>query len=69
MYGPDLFRAFALALPKATLMNVKSIVLILNLMTQIAPATLWAEPMHSSGLFALLVKAVIDDKVCCIVKL
>jgi importin-11 len=44
-------------------MDTKNIILVLSLITQITPAAFWAEPMHSSGLFAVLAKAVIDDKV------
>ncbi|KAF8592605.1 ARM repeat-containing protein, partial [Ramaria rubella] len=61
-YGRELFQAFGSAMSKAVKTNVADILRALNLMAQIVPATVWAEPMHSSGLFAALVKVVIEDK-------
>ncbi|KAF8489124.1 armadillo-type protein [Gautieria morchelliformis] len=61
-HARELFQAFALVLPRAVQMNTKNIILVLGLITQITPPEFWAEPMHSSGLFAVLAKAVIDDK-------
>lgn len=63
MYGQQLFEAFVFALSNAVAASVKEILLVINLITQLTPAALWAEAMHTSGLFAVLVKTVIDGKV------
>ena len=63
MYARQLFEAFVAAMSMAMGANVKSIILVINLIAQAVPAVLWAEAMHASGLFAALAKAVIDDKV------
>lgn len=44
--------------------NVKDVLVTLNLMVQVTPSSLWAEPMHNSGLFKSLLHTVINDKVC-----
>lgn len=48
----------------AVSVNVKDLVVALNLLMQVAPPTHWGEAMHSSGLFAHLMKTVLDEEVC-----
>lgn len=43
--------------------NQKDMIITLQLLVQLTPAQLWAEPMHLSGLFGLLIKSVMEDKV------
>lgn len=63
----DLFRAFHTALKSgAVILNMKDMVIALNLLVQIAPAALWGEAMHISGLFAYLLNALIEGEVCSI---
>jgi len=66
MYGRQLFDALVSALTKAVKTNVKEILTLINLIIQLGQPSLWGEPMHASGLFALLAKGLIDDKVGCL---
>lgn len=43
--------------------NVKDMAVVLGLVIQLAPSSLWGEPMHNSGLFSYLIKTLEDDKV------
>ena len=43
--------------------NVKDMAVVLGLVIQLAPSSLWGEPMHNSGLFSSLIKTLEDDKV------
>ncbi|KAF8528819.1 ARM repeat-containing protein [Hysterangium stoloniferum] len=61
-YALQLFQAFVSALLGTTITIRNDIILVINLLTQMAPPSLWAEAMHTSGLFGILTKAVIDDK-------
>ncbi|KAH8118388.1 ARM repeat-containing protein [Phellopilus nigrolimitatus] len=60
-YGMPLLSAFTRAIGQAVQTNQKDMVLALQLLVQLAPAQLWAEPMHASGLFAVLMKTILDD--------
>lgn len=60
----DIFRAFLAALRSdAVTLNLKDMVVALNLVVQITPSSLWGEAMHMSGLFAYLLKTLIDNEV------
>ena len=43
--------------------NVKDMAVVLGLVIQLAPSSLWGEPMYNSGLFSYLIKTLEDDKV------
>ncbi|KAJ7929923.1 armadillo-type protein [Mycena leptocephala] len=59
----DLFRAFSVALSSAAVAtNLKDMLISLNLLMQVAPSTLWGEAMHVSGLFALLMKNILEGE-------
>jgi hypothetical protein len=47
---------------EAVLLNMKDLIIALNLLIQIAPAALWGEAMHTSGLFAYLLRELIDGE-------
>ncbi|KAJ7638980.1 armadillo-type protein [Roridomyces roridus] len=59
----DLFKAFNLALTGAAIeTNLKDMIIALNLLIQVAPSSLWGEPMHTSGLFSVLMKNIVDGE-------
>ncbi|KZT42903.1 ARM repeat-containing protein [Sistotremastrum suecicum HHB10207 ss-3] len=60
-YCHELFSAYVSAISKIATANIKEIILSLNLIVQLAPSTLWAQAMHTSGLFALMVQNIIED--------
>ena len=43
--------------------NVKDMATTLGLVIQLAPSSLWGEPMHNSGLFSYIVHKLEEDKV------
>ncbi|KAJ7765016.1 armadillo-type protein [Mycena maculata] len=67
-WAVDLFSALRISLSSAAVStNLKQMILSLNLLTQIikiqrAPASLWAEAMHTSGLFSLLIKTIAEGE-------
>ena len=63
IYAWQLFEAFIAAMSMAVGAYLKGIVLVINLIAQTMPAVLWVEAIHACGLFTMLAKAVIDDKV------
>ncbi|KDQ29318.1 hypothetical protein PLEOSDRAFT_1038626 [Pleurotus ostreatus PC15] len=61
-YGTDLFRAFLQGLTSGAVgPNLKQMIVSLEFLVQLTPASVWAEPMHTSGLFAHLITKVTDD--------
>lgn len=48
---------------QAMSINVKDMAQEVALTCQHAPSTLWGEPLHTSGLFAYIVKSLQEDKV------
>ncbi|KAJ7094628.1 armadillo-type protein [Mycena belliarum] len=59
----DLFHAFRRALSSAAVAtNLKEMLISLNLLVQVAPSSLWGEPMHTSGLFSLLLKNIVEGE-------
>ncbi|TFY59275.1 hypothetical protein EVJ58_g5888 [Rhodofomes roseus] len=62
LYAVELFQAFAKAMTQAVETNVGDMAKILSTLFQIGPPQLWGEPLHRSGLFALVVKTLMDDK-------
>ncbi len=62
-FSVDLFRAVKNLAALAPTPNVKSMIIALNLLLQLAPAELWAEALHVSGLFVDIVKALEEEKV------
>ncbi|KAH9938596.1 ARM repeat-containing protein [Fomitopsis serialis] len=62
LYAVELFQAFAKAMTQAVETNVGDMARILTTLFQIGPPQLWGEPLHRSGLFALVVKTLTDDK-------
>ncbi|KAJ7498772.1 armadillo-type protein [Mycena latifolia] len=59
----DLFHAFRLALSSAAVAtNLKDMLISLNLLVQVAPSSLWGEAMHTSGLFSLLMKNIVEGE-------
>ncbi|KIM90936.1 hypothetical protein PILCRDRAFT_1173 [Piloderma croceum F 1598] len=42
--------------------NVKDLIIALNLLLQLAPASQWGEAMHNSGLFAHVINKVLESK-------
>ncbi|KZT12770.1 ARM repeat-containing protein [Laetiporus sulphureus 93-53] len=61
-FAVDLFRAYVKAIKQAMGVNITSMATSLTILFQIAPSALWGEALHVSGLFALLVKTLVDDK-------
>ncbi|EPQ59406.1 ARM repeat-containing protein [Gloeophyllum trabeum ATCC 11539] len=59
----DLFNSYVKALPQGVSSDQKSMLGTLQLLVQIAPPQLWAEPLHVSGLFPLLMKPLVDDNI------
>lgn len=63
-YAVDLFRAFLHALTsKIVDINAKDLLQALELLVQLAPAELWGEGFHTSGLFGHLLKTLIAGEV------
>ncbi|KZT71615.1 ARM repeat-containing protein [Daedalea quercina L-15889] len=62
LYAVELFQAFARAMMQAVETNVGDMARILTTLFQVGPPQLWGEPLHRSGLFALVVKTLMDDK-------
>jgi len=58
----DICQAFRKAIGQAGMVNVKEMLVTLQLLVQTAPSALWAEPMHVSGLFVAMIKTLSDDK-------
>jgi hypothetical protein len=48
---------------QAVMVNIKDILITLNLLIQLTPSNLWGEPMHTSGLFAHILTTLIDGEV------
>lgn len=48
---------------QAVTVNIKDILIALNLLIQLTPSNLWGEPMHISGLFAHILTTLIDGEV------
>ncbi|TFK55905.1 ARM repeat-containing protein [Heliocybe sulcata] len=61
MHALDLFKAYQSTLPIALSSEQKNMLVTLRILVQIAPPQLWAEPLHVSGLFASLMKPLVDD--------
>jgi hypothetical protein len=64
-FAVSLFSAFLKALlnPAVLDTNSKDMVLAIELLLQLAPSSLWAEPLHTSGLFAHFIHTLDADKV------
>ena len=58
-----MFVALKVGMEHAIPINVRDMAGLLALVVQLAPSTVWAAPMHGSGLFAYLVQALEEDKV------
>ncbi|KAJ7507960.1 armadillo-type protein [Mycena galericulata] len=59
----DLFRGFNVALSSAAIAaNLKDMISSLNLLIQVAPSSLWAEAMHTSSLFSVLMKNIVEGE-------
>ncbi|KAL5527437.1 hypothetical protein ACEPAG_6228 [Sanghuangporus baumii] len=61
-YSVPLFNAFAKALDQALQTNQKDIINLLQLIAQLVPAQLWAEPAYSSNILSKLIKDLIEDR-------
>lgn len=62
-FSADIFRAFSEGLKsQAAIVNMKDMVINLQFMVQLAPSSLWGEPMHASGLFAHLLNTLVDGE-------
>jgi hypothetical protein len=48
---------------QAIQINVKELAIAASLAMQLAPSNLWGEALHTSGLFAYLVKSLQEDTV------
>lgn len=60
----QLFEAFKSAISnKPPDINLKDMTIALNHLFQISNSSLWAEPLHTSGLFAVFTKTLMEDKV------
>lgn len=59
--------AFVKALTgQAIMTNQKDILVCLQFLTQLAPATLWGQAMHFAGLFSHVVELLNHDEVSCL---
>lgn len=59
-----MFRAFLIAIKSdAVMVNIKDMIVILGLLCQNSPASLWVEPMYNSGLFAYLITTLAEGEV------
>lgn len=62
-FSADILQAFTLALKNAAvLINLKDMIIALEYLVQLAPPSLWGEPMHSSGLFAHLINTLVEGE-------
>lgn len=48
---------------QAVMVNIKDLLIALNLLIQLTPSNLWGESMHISGLFAHILTTLIDGEV------
>lgn len=55
--------ALGKGMQQAAQMNVKDMAISINMLVQLAPSSLWGEALHSSGLFAYLVKSLQEEQV------
>ncbi|KAJ7684034.1 ARM repeat-containing protein [Mycena rosella] len=63
IFAADLFHAFRLALSSAAVgTNLKDMMISLNLLVQVAPSASWGPAMHTSGLFSLLMKNIVEGE-------
>ncbi|EMD40680.1 hypothetical protein CERSUDRAFT_111258 [Gelatoporia subvermispora B] len=62
MHVNNLFLAIMKAMTQALPVNIKGLLVALQLIVQVAPAQLWGEPLHLSGLFGHIVQTLMDDK-------
>ncbi|KAL0949404.1 hypothetical protein HGRIS_009466 [Hohenbuehelia grisea] len=63
MCGTELFNAFLAAYKSGPVtINIKDMTIALNTLVQLAPAQLWAEGMHASGLFSYLLTYLLDGE-------
>ncbi|TCD64327.1 hypothetical protein EIP91_004237 [Steccherinum ochraceum] len=62
-YGDELFKAFETGMSQALAVNVKGMLSALSLLLQLAgPYQVWGKAMHTSGLFAHVVKTLSEEK-------
>ncbi|THH33687.1 hypothetical protein EUX98_g583 [Antrodiella citrinella] len=62
-YGKELFTAFKTGMSQSLAVTIQGMLSALNLLLQITGTyTVWAEPIHTSGLFAHLVKDLAEEK-------
>jgi importin-11 len=61
--GLELFNALGHCMQQAVSTNVKDVLIVLNLVIQMAPSNMWADAMHHTGLFKWLLNFVVADKV------
>ncbi|KAI0030712.1 ARM repeat-containing protein [Vararia minispora EC-137] len=61
-YAVPVFSAYVVALGNAVAANVRDLLNSLELLFQLADPSTYAQALHSSGLFAWLVKGLIEDK-------
>ncbi|KIP12739.1 hypothetical protein PHLGIDRAFT_97377 [Phlebiopsis gigantea 11061_1 CR5-6] len=59
----ELFMALGKGMQQAAQMNVKDMAISINMLVQLAPSSLWGEALHSSGLFAYLVKSLQEEQI------
>ena len=62
-FAIDLFRSVKDVIAIAPSVNIKGIMGTVSMMLQLAPAELWGEALHISGLFIDIVKALEEEKV------
>jgi hypothetical protein len=58
-----LFNAYKNSISNALSINVKYLLISLQILVQLAPSSLWGEAMYYSGLFPFLLKTLLDDEV------
>ncbi|KAH7916807.1 ARM repeat-containing protein [Hygrophoropsis aurantiaca] len=62
-FSRELLRSFLAALTKQEIIiNTKSMLVTLNFMIQLAPASLWGEQMHLSGIFSHFLNVLANDE-------
>ncbi|KAJ3548466.1 hypothetical protein NMY22_g1252 [Coprinellus aureogranulatus] len=62
-FGADIFQAFTIALKSsAALINLKDMIVDLEYLVQLAPSSLWGEPLHTSGLFCHLINTLVEGE-------
>jgi hypothetical protein len=63
-FSTEIFQAFTIGLKSsAALINLKDMVVALEYLVQLAPSSLWGEPMHHSGLFSHLISTLSEGEV------